>query len=143
MLYRLLADVITVVHFVFVLFVVAGGIAVLKWPRLAWLHVPAAVWGALIEFTGWGCPLTPLENHLRALGGEAGYEGSFLAHYLLPILYPAALTAQVQILLGLGVVVINVGFYGWMFARARSRSDSSSPDAPHKKSAASRDALHK
>jgi hypothetical protein len=94
--YRLLADLVVVVHLGFVAFVVAGGLLVLRWPRLAWAHLPCAVWGALIEFAGWVCPLTPLENDLRRLGGEAGYEGGFVERYLTSVLYPHGLTRTHQ-----------------------------------------------
>ena len=84
----LMADLIVLVHFVFVIFVVLGGLLALRWPRIVWLHVPAVIWGALVEFTGWICPLTPLENRLRRASGEASYQGDFIAHYILPALYP-------------------------------------------------------
>jgi hypothetical protein len=103
----------------FVLFVVLGGLLVLRWPRLAWLHLPAAVWGALIEFAGWICPLTPLENRLRRAGGTAGYAGGFVEHYLLPVLYPVGLTRGVQYVLGAGVVLVNAAVYWWVFRRVR------------------------
>jgi len=120
--YRVLADVVVTVHFAFVLFVVAGALLVARWPRLAWVHLPAALWGAGIEFTGSICPLTPLENHFRRLAGEEGYPGGFVEHYLLPVLYPGGLTRGVQIVLGIVVVVLNLGIYGWLFARRRRRS---------------------
>ena len=85
----LLADLLVLFHATFVLFVVAGGLLVLKWPRLAWLHIPCALWGVLIEFGGWICPLTPLENTLRQRAGEAGYSGGFVEHYVLHVLYPS------------------------------------------------------
>jgi len=119
MVYRLLADLTLAVHFAFILFVVFGGLLVARWPRLAWLHVPAAVYGALIEFVGWTCPLTPLENHFRRLGGEAGYRGGFIEHYLLPLIYPERMTRAVGVVLGLGVVVLNLAIYGWILRRAR------------------------
>jgi len=121
MVYRLLADLTLAVHFAFILFVVFGGLLVTRWPRLAWLHVPAAVYGALIEFVGWTCPLTPLENHFRRLGGEAGYRGGFIEHYLLPLIYPERMTRAVGVVLGLGVVVLNLLLYGGIAWRARRR----------------------
>jgi len=121
MVYRLLADLTLAVHFAFILFVVFGGLLVARWPRLAWLHVPAAVYGALIEFVGWTCPLTPLENHFRRLGGEAGYRGGFIEHYLLPLIYPERMTRAVGVVLGLGVVVLNLLLYGGIAWRARRR----------------------
>ncbi len=122
MIARLLADLIVVIHLAFVVFVAAGALLVLRWPRLAWVHVPAAAWGALIEFAGWICPLTPLENWLRLHGGAAGYRGGFVEHYIIPVLYPGSLTRGLQIALGMAVVVVNVSVYGWLIYRGRSRT---------------------
>jgi uncharacterized protein DUF2784 len=120
-LYSLLADAVVVLHLCFVVFVVAGGLLGLRWPRALWLHAPAAVWGALIELAGWICPLTPLENTLRRRGGEAGYAGGFIENYLTPVLYPAGLTAKVQVVLGTFVVVANAAVYAWVLGRRRRR----------------------
>lgn len=113
MLYRLLADLLVVLHAAFVAFVAVGGLLVLRWRRLAWIHVPVAAWGALISFAGWVCPLTPWEQHLRRLGGEAGggYTGGFIEHYLLPALYPQGLTRSHQVVLGLAVLLVNGAIY--------------------------------
>jgi hypothetical protein len=111
MLYRWLADLIVLFHIAFVVFVVVGGFFVLRWPRVAWIHLPAAAWGVLIELGGWVCPLTPLENALRARGGEAGYAGGFLDQYLLPILYPVGLTRHVAWILGGFALVVNIVAY--------------------------------
>jgi hypothetical protein len=111
MSYRLLADLVLVVHAVFVVFVMLGGLAVLRWPRLAWIHVPAAIWGAGIEFAGGICPLTPLENHWRRLAGEQGYPGGFVEHYLVAALYPEGLTRGLQVSLGLIVLAVNAAVY--------------------------------
>ena len=119
MVYRIAADMLVVVHTLFVLFVVLGGLLVLRWPRVAWLHLPAAVWGALIEFTGCICPLTPLEKSLRSVGGEAGYAGGFINHYLVPLLYPSGLDRNWQIFLGFLVVVLNLAIYGRLLLRRR------------------------
>jgi hypothetical protein len=119
MLYLVLADMVVAIHFAFVLFVVLGGLLVFRWRRLAWLHVPAALWGAFIEATGWICPLTPLENRLRVMGGGTGYRTGFIEHYILPILYPEALTRGFQILLGICVVGLNLGIYTWILFRSR------------------------
>ncbi len=101
-----LADLILCVHLGFVLFVICGGLLVLKWRWIAWLHLPAALWGAVVEFTGWICPLTPLENWLRELGGETTYAGDFITRYLSSILYPDDLTPDIQVMLGvLGTVI--------------------------------------
>jgi hypothetical protein len=118
LLYRLLADLVVGLHFLFVVFVVMGGLLALRWRWMMWLHLPAAVWGALIELGGWICPLTPLEKSLRARAGGAGYEGGFIEHYVLPVLYPGALTREIQLVLGLLVVAVNVVIY-WLVARRR------------------------
>lgn len=117
MLYRLLADLVTLLHLGFVVFVVLGGTLAFVWPKVSWLHLPAAAWGVWIEFSGRICPLTPLEIWLRQQGGAAGYEGGFVEHYLIPVLYPASLTSGVQILLGSVVVVINLAVYGLLWRR--------------------------
>jgi hypothetical protein len=117
MVYRILADLVVGVHALFVAFVVIGGLLALRWPWVAALHLPAAVWGALIEFQGWICPLTPLEKSLRAAAGEAGYPGGFIDHYLLPALYPAGLTRGVQLALGSAVIVVNLLVYGIVLLR--------------------------
>lgn len=115
--YGLLADVVLLVHFGFVLFVVLGGLFVLRRPGLAWVHLPAAAWGALIEFTGGVCPLTPLEQRLRRLGGEAGYSGDFIDHYVRTLLYPDGLTRTTQIVLGVIVLLVNVTVYRVLLRR--------------------------
>lgn len=116
-LYGALADAVVAVHFLFVLFVLFGGLLVLRWRWVRWLHLPAAAWGALIEFAGWTCPLTPLEKWLRRQGSGAGYEGGFIEHYILPVLYPRALTRNTQLVLGLVVVLLNVFIYWRVFRR--------------------------
>lgn len=124
MLYSLLADFVVVVHLAFVVFVVLGGLLVLRRGWVAWLHVPAAVWGALIELFGWICPLTPLEQWLRRRAGEAGYQGGFVEHYLLPILYPGELTREIQVMLGVAVLVLNLAVYGRVLWRRRTGTGS-------------------
>ena len=120
MMYRLLADAVVLFHFTFVLFVILGGFLLRRWPRLVYLHVPIAIWGVLIEFAGWICPLTPLENHLRRLGGEAGYEGGFIDHYIIPVLYPGGLTRTLQYVLGVLALLINIQAYLLYFRRRRA-----------------------
>jgi hypothetical protein len=117
--YRLLADILVGIHFLFVVFVVAGGFLTWRWPRLAWIHVPVALWGVLIEFAGWICPLTPLENSLRRAAGQAGYTGGFVEHYVIPVVYPGALTRDIQLALGVAVIAINVVVYGRLARRLR------------------------
>lgn len=118
---RLLADLVLGVHFLFVLFVVFGGLLAVKWHRIVWLHLSAAVWGAMIEFSGWICPLTPLENWLRQEGGAAGYRSDFIAQYLLPVLYPEGLTRKVQIALGIFVIAFNLVTYSWVLRRGKNK----------------------
>jgi Protein of Unknown function (DUF2784) len=127
MAYHILADLVVGVHALFVVFVVAGGLLALRWPRVAVLHLPAAIWGALIEFKGWICPLTPLENSLRAAAGESGYQGGFIEYYLLPVLYPAGLNRGVQLALGSLVIAVNLVVYGFLLARRRRRLPPVSP----------------
>ena len=121
MWFRGAADVVLVVHLAFVLFVVLGGLLVFRWPRVAWLHAPVALYGALIEFVGFTCPLTPLEVWLRRQGGEAGYGGGFIEHYITAALYPTGLTREVQLALGIGVLALNGIVYGVWFRRYRRR----------------------
>jgi hypothetical protein len=117
--YKLAADGVVVLHLAFVAFVVLGGLLVLRWRRVAWVHLPVAFYGALIEVVGFVCPLTPLENRLREAAGQAGYEGGFVEHYLLPVLYPAGLTREVQWVLAAFVVLVNVAVYGVVIRRWR------------------------
>ena len=122
MLYRLAADAMVLLHLGFILFVLLGGLLVLRWPRLAWLHVPAATWSMAVEFLHLYCPLTPLENRLRALAGDNGYDGGFIEHYLIPLIYPASLTEATQVILGLVVLAINLPPYLLLLRRVlRSR----------------------
>lgn len=116
--YRILADLVLAAHFLFVTFVLLGGLLVLRHHWVAWLHLPAAAWGALIEFGGWICPLTPLENRWRIMGGGEPYAGGFVEHYLLAVLYPAGLTRTVQVVLGTAVLVVNGAIY-WRVFRSR------------------------
>lgn len=123
LVYLVLADLVVVVHFLFVAFALLGGLLVLRWPRMIWIHLPAAVWGVLIEMAGWICPLTPLEQYLRREAGLPPYEGGFLAHYLLPLLYPEELTRETQWLLAGVVLGVNAVVYG-LLARRRWRGRS-------------------
>ena len=119
MLYRLLAEITVLVHALFILFVVLGGFVAWRWRWIPWLHVPCAVWGALIEFAGWVCPLTPLEIRFRRLAGEAGYEGGFIEHYLTEIIYVEDWSLGLRLALGFFVVAVNAFAY-WRFYRVRS-----------------------
>lgn len=126
MLYSLLADVVVVVHLGFILFVVCGALLVKRQRWIALLHIPAALWGILIEFNNWICPLTPLENYFRRLAGQAGYSGGFIEQYLIPIIYPTHLTPTIQMLLGVIVIAINLGAYGWILYRLKKSAVSNS-----------------
>ena len=117
MTWRILADAVLILHFAFIAFVVLGGLLVLCWPRLAWVHLPAVAWGAGIEFLGAICPLTPLENHLRVLGGESGYSGGFINHYLTSLIYPDGLTRTTQFAIGVFVIAVNVAVYAILWRR--------------------------
>jgi hypothetical protein len=117
--YSFLADLVVLLHACFVLFVMLGGFLVLWKSYLAWYHLPAVIWGAGIEFLGWVCPLTPLENILRDRGGEAGYSTGFVEHYIVPVLYPAALTRKMQIGLGIFVLGVNTAVYWTLWQKKR------------------------
>jgi hypothetical protein len=121
--YRFLAEATVALHFAFIAFVVVGGLLVVRNPRWAWLHLPAVAWVAWLELTGAICPLTPLENTLRARAGEAGYAGGFIDYYLVPIIYPPGLTARIQVALGIGVVVLNLAVYAWAWRRWKGRRE--------------------
>jgi hypothetical protein len=118
--FGLLADGLLIVHALFVVFVVAGGLLVLRWPSLAWVHLPAALWGAAIEFAGLTCPLTPIEKAWRLAAGEHAYEGGFVEHYVTTALYPTGLTRPIQILLGILVLGVNAWVY-WRWWRRRNQ----------------------
>lgn len=120
MFYRLLADTVVVLHAAFVVFVMVGALLALRWRRVVWLHVPAAIWGVLIEFGGWICPLTPLENALRARAGESVYAGDFIDQYLLQALYPSGLTPETRWVLGSLALLVNLIAYSFLI-RARKR----------------------
>jgi len=117
----ILADALVLLHLLFVVFVMTGGFLLVRWPRLLWLHLPAAAWGAFIEFSGGICPLTPLENSLRVLGGGSAYSGDFVERYLLPLLYPAQLTPALQQVLGGVVVGVNLLAYALAYRAWRRR----------------------
>jgi len=121
MAYAWLADLVVIIHTAFVVFAVAGGLLVLWRAWIAWLHVPAAIWAALIEFSGWICPLTPLEKALRDRAGETAYSGGFVQHYLLRALYPSGLTRQIQLVLGCLVLAVNIAAYVAVMRRYRHR----------------------
>lgn len=122
MLWRLAADALVLVHLAFILFVMLGGLLVWRWPCLCWLHLPAVAWGIVVEALHLTCPLTPWENQLRRAAGDAGYTGSFVEHYLLPVIYPAGLTPQIQLVLATLVVLVNATVYGVLLWRRCTHS---------------------
>ena len=119
--YALLADLVVLLHVSFVLFVLCGGVLVLRWPWLARLHLPAALWGVTIELGGWVCPLTYLENSLRRLGGESGYAGTFIQQYLEPLLYPLGLGRNTQFLFALIAFSLNLAIYARLWIQHRRK----------------------
>jgi len=121
MVYRILAELVLVIHFCFVLFVVLGGLLALRWRRVVWLHLPAFTWGVLVQCFSWACPLTPLENWFRRAGGESGYSGGFVEHYISAILY-ADISREFQMMLGLLLVGVNVLVYAWVLTRRRRKA---------------------
>ena len=121
MLYRALADLVVLTHLAFIIFALLGGLLALRWRWVPWAHLPAAFWGAAVEFFGWFCPLTPLENSLRRASGCAGYSGGFIERYLIPIIYPTELTRDLQLLLGWVLVILNLAVYLAVWRRLRAR----------------------
>ena len=122
MLDRFLADAVVVFHLLFIIFAVGGGLLVLKWRRVMWLHLPAVAWAVLVELMSWNCPLTSLENRYRTLGGEAGYPGGFVEHYIWPVIYPEGLTDRVQLMIGTFVFCVNALTYAAVFTWRRRRA---------------------
>jgi hypothetical protein len=120
--YQLLADFVVILHFLFILFVASGGLLALRWRWMPWLHLPAAAWGGFIELSGRICPLTPLENRLRRAAGSSGYEGDFIEHYLLPVIYPAGLTREIQLALAAVVIILNAVIYTIVWQRRRGNT---------------------
>ena len=113
----ILVDAIVLLHLAFIIFVAIGGFFALRWPKVAWVHLPTVLWGAMLEFCGWICPLTPLENTLRTVKGGSGYEGGFIDRYVMPMVYPNGLTRGMQVALGVAVITINFVAYGVVFRR--------------------------
>ena len=122
--YRLAADGVVVIHLGFILFVFLGALMLFRWPWMIWVHVPAAVWGGLVELTGAPCPLTPLENHLRHVGNAEAYGGGFVDHYIMPVVYPPGLTRETQIVLGVLILALNIAIYFKFLTRKRAARES-------------------
>jgi hypothetical protein len=122
MLYKLLADLVLILHLFFIVFVLLGGLFIL-WRRfIVWLHIPVVIWALVLEFLGLICPLTPLENALRKTGGDAGYSGGFIEHYLIPLIYPSSLTRELQMILGGIVISVNIGIYVFVIYRQLNKN---------------------
>jgi len=121
MIAKVAADLLVVIHLAFIVFVIFGGLLVLKWGKLSILHIPCVLWGALIEFRGWICPLTPLEQYFREAAGGEGYSGGFINNYLMPIIYPEGLTQGIQITLGIIVLAVNLLVYGLVLVKRANR----------------------
>ena len=111
------------VHFAFVLFVALGALLVLRWHRVAWLHIPAVLWAGIVEIAGWICPLTPLEIEYRTMAGASAYSGDFVGNYIFPLLYPSGLTREIQLALGTAALVGNGLLYWFIATRFRRRQD--------------------
>ena len=122
-MHSLLADVVLILHLAFILFVVAGGLLVLRFPWVAIAHIPAVLWGIYIELSGGICPLTPMENRLRHMAGESGYSGGFIEHYLMPVIYPHGLTRDIQFVLAGVAIIVNLAAYGLLIYCSRKRRD--------------------
>lgn len=130
MIYRLLADLVVIIHALFIVFSVLGALLVIRWPRVAWLHLPAAAWAVIVQVVAGGvCPLTPLENRFRVLGGQAGYGPSFIDHYLTSLIYVDHPPPWLHMALGIGVLIVNVSAYGWVIARMIRRRRARRADA--------------
>jgi hypothetical protein len=122
-IYGNLATLVVVFHFAFLLFVIFGGLLVLRWPKIVWLHIPCFLWGSWIEVAGGICPLTPLENRLRRAAGGAEYAGSFIEHYVMRVMYPPGLTRRIQLMLAVGLVLLNLVVYVGVIRRRRRPRD--------------------
>jgi hypothetical protein len=115
MIYRLLADVVLIAHFAFAAFAVLGGLLVLRYKKILWWHLAALCWGVVVQWANWICPLTPLENYFRILGGEAGYSAGFIEHFMLKVLYPENLTMELRYVLGAVLIAVNLAVYSYLF----------------------------
>lgn len=122
MIWLWLSNLIVIIHGLFILFVIFGGLLVLRWPRLIWLHLPAVSWGVVVELKGWICPLTPWENYFRQQAGKEVYTGDFIGEYLLPLIYPHELTREMQYFFGAVVFLINLLVYIWIWRHWKKQS---------------------
>ena len=122
MTYHALADLVLVIHGLFIVFVICGGLLALRWRAIVWLHLPAMVWAVLLEVLGWLCPLTPLEQGLRKAAGATSYSGSFIEHYLVQFIYPTGLTREIQLYLAAALIIINILVYRLVWRNRQRRS---------------------
>lgn len=126
MIFRLLADLVLILHLAFVAFAAFGGLLALRWPRILWLHLPALLWGVVVQWADWICPLTPLESHLRLLAGDEVFAGGFIERFVMQILYPETLTLELRYVLGLMLIAVNVAVYAYVaIVRARRKAAAS------------------
>jgi len=121
--YRFAADLTLALHFIFIVFVLFGGLLCLHRKRWIWLHLPSMLWGVWVEWSGWICPLTPLENHFRQRASGQGYRGGFVEHYLIPLIYPEQLTVSLQWLLGSLILAVNIVIYCFVLQRAKKQQE--------------------
>jgi hypothetical protein len=126
MILRILADTVLVVHFSFIIFTLFGGLLALVGRTAIWFHIPVVLWSSVVNLAGWVCPLTPLENRLRELAGQAGYEGGFVEHYLMEVIYPGGMTRDLELTAGISVLVWNVLLYAYVLHRQRRKKSSGS-----------------
>lgn len=120
--YHAAATATALLHLAFIIFVIAGGLLALRWKWVPWLHLPAAIWGVLIELGGWSCPLTSWENFFLRRAGSAGYDDGFIAHYAFALIYPVVLTRNLAIAIGVFVLLLNGAIYAWIIRRRRART---------------------
>jgi len=122
MIYNILSNLVVLMHLLFIVFVCLGALLVLKWPKVAWIHIPFALWGVIVEYMNIVCPLTPLENHFRRMAGRGIYETDFIDRYIIPLIYPVALTRNLQFILGSVVLILNLSIYGYIvYKRMKTR----------------------
>ena len=109
--YRLAAELTLILHLLFIIFILFGGLLALRKRFWIWLHLPALLWGLWVEWAGWPFPLTPLENYFRQLASSPQYPESFIEHYLVSIIYPEQLTVSLQLVLGGILLIVNLLIY--------------------------------
>jgi len=122
-MYEFLATFTLIIHFLFIVYVILGGLLFFIKHWTIYFHIPAFLYGVYVEFTQSICPLTYLENFFLSKAKVAMYSTSFIQNYLIPIIYPVNLTKELQIILGISLIVINVIIYGIIFAKSSGRPD--------------------